>query len=145
MGRPLFTILGIGIVTVVAITALAQDALSPMALRAELRWDTERSNHRADIAGSNETPGMYVYRTRFPDGFRNQPHYHPDNRVVTVMSGTLHVGYGADFDESAMRPISAGGMWTEPSGQAHFVWAKSGAVVIQIVGEGPSATTLTNP
>jgi quercetin dioxygenase-like cupin family protein len=146
MNRPFITILGIGIVTVVAITALAQDALSPMALRAdELSWDTERSNHRANIAGSNETPGMYVYRTRFPEGFRNQPHYHPDNRVVTVMSGTLHVGYGADFDESAMRPISAGGMWTEPAGQAHFVWAKSGAVVIQIIGEGPSGTTLTNP
>jgi len=146
MTKSLLTGAAIAVSMAVAITVLAQDALSPMALRAdELSWDTERSNHRANIAGSNETPGMYVYRTRFPEGFRNQPHYHPDNRVVTVMSGTLHVGYGAELDESALRPISAGGMWTEPAGQPHFVWAKSGAVVIQIVGEGPSGTTLTNP
>ncbi len=128
------------------LTVFAQDAFAPVALTLDdLVWDTERSNHRATIAGSNETPGMYVYRTRFPDGFRNQPHYHPDNRTVTVISGTLHLGYGAEFDEAALKPISAGGLWTEPAGQPHFVWAKDGPVVIQIIGTGPSATTLTNP
>jgi quercetin dioxygenase-like cupin family protein len=131
---------------IAVITVYAQVGIAPMALTADdIEWDTERSNHRANIAGSNETSGLYIYRTRFPQGFRNQPHFHPDNRVVTVMSGTLHVGYGAEFDEAALKPIPAGGMWTEPSGQPHFVWAKEGPVIIQVVGEGPSGTTLTNP
>ncbi len=139
-------ILGLACAAALAAVALAQDALPPLALTPDdLEWDTERSNHRADIAGSNETAGVYVYRTRFPEGFRNRPHYHPDNRVVTVMSGTLHVGYGGEFDESAMRAIPAGGLWTEPAGQPHFVWAKDGAVVIQVIGEGPSGTTLVDP
>jgi len=88
---------------------------------------------------------MYVYRTRFPEGFRNQPHYHPDNRVVTVISGTLHVAHGEEIDEPAMRAIPAGGLWTEPAGVAHYVWAKDGPVIIQVIGEGPSGTTQVNP
>jgi quercetin dioxygenase-like cupin family protein len=145
--RPILIGASGAILAVIAvITVYAQVGIAPMALTADdIEWDTERSNHRANIAGSNETSGLYIYRTRFPQGFRNQPHFHPDNRVVTVMSGTLHVGYGAEFDEAALKPIPAGGMWTEPSGQPHFVWAKEGPVIIQVVGEGPSGTTLTNP
>lgn len=128
------------------LTVYAQVGIAPIALTVDdIQWNTERSNHRANIAGSNETPGLYIYRTRFPEGFRNQPHYHPDNRVVTVMSGTLHVGYGDEFNEAALKPISAGGMWTEPADQPHFVWAREGPVIIQVVGEGPSGTTPTNP
>ena len=125
-----------------AAVALAQDALVPVALTPDdIEWDTDRANHRAQIGGSSETAGLYVYRTRFPEGFRNQPHYHPDNRVVTVISGTLHVAHGSQIDEAAMRPIPAGGLWTEPAGVPHYVWAKDGPVIIQVIGEGPSATT----
>lgn len=140
------SILVLGCAAALAAVALAQDALVPLALTPdELDWDTGRANHRAAIGGSNETAGLYVYRTRFPEGFRNQPHYHPDNRVVTVISGTIHVAHGETVDDSAMRPIPAGGLWTEPAGAAHYVWAKDGPVVIQVIGEGPSATTLVNP
>ena len=143
MARP---ILALAILAIVAAAAFAQDAFVPVALTPDdLEWDTDRSNHRANIAGNNETAGLYVYRTRFPEGFRNQPHHHPDNRVVTVISGTLHVAHGEVIDESAMRAIPAGGLWTEPAGVPHYVWAKDGPVVIQVIGEGPSATTLVTP
>ena len=65
----------------------------------------------------------------------------PDERIVTILSGTLLVGYGEQFDESKMKALPAGGMFTEPAKQPHFVWAKDGEVVIQVVGHGPSATT----
>ena len=143
MTRP---ILAVACAAIVATVALAQDALDPVALTPDdLEWDTERSNHRADIGGSNETAGLYVYRTRFPQGFRNQPHYHPDNRVVTVISGTIYVAHGETINDSAMRAIPAGGLWTEPAGAAHYVWAKDGPVIIQVIGEGPSATTQVTP
>ena len=73
--------------------------------------------------------------------FRNEPHYHPDDRIVTVISGTLHVGFGERFDESAMKVLPAGSLWTEPAKQPHYVWAKDGEVVIQVIGHGPTATT----
>ncbi len=87
---------------------------------------------------------MYAYRVRFPEGFRNEPHFHPDDRVVTVISGTLHVGFGDRIDESSMRPLSAGSLWTEPGNEPHYVWARQGEVIIQIIGYGPSATTQVN-
>lgn len=78
---------------------------------------------------------------RFPAGFRNPPHSHPDERIVTILSGTLLVGYGEQFDESRMKVLPAGSMFTEPAQQPHFAWARDGEVVGQVVGHGPSATT----
>ena len=85
---------------------------------------------------------MYAYRVRFPANFRNQPHFHPDDRIVTVMSGTLYVGFGEQFNEGGMKPLPAGSVWTEPMKQPHYVWAKDGEVVIQVIGHGPSGVTL---
>jgi hypothetical protein len=67
-------------------------------------------------------------------------------RIVTVMSGTLYMGYGDRFDESAMKALPAGSIWTEPSKQTHFVWTKDGEVIIQVVGgNGPSGITRVEP
>lgn len=119
-------------------TGLARVRLAPD----ELAWQREPTGvERVAIAGNNEAPGVYVYRVRFPAGFRNAPHFHPDDRVVTVMSGTLSMGYGERFDETAMRSLGPGSLWTEPAGAPHFVWAHDGEVVIQVVGVGPSGTT----
>ncbi len=83
-----------------------------------------------------------MYRVRIPDNYKVQPHFHPDERVITVMSGTFYMGYGEQFDESAMKALPAGSIWTEPAKQPHFALAKDGEVVIQVVGSnGPSGTT----
>jgi len=42
------------------------------------------------------------------------------------MSGTLYVGFGEVFDESAMKALPTGSIWTEPARQPHFVFAKDG-------------------
>ena len=87
---------------------------------------------------------MYMYRSRFPANYKVQPHFHPDERVVTVMAGTLYVGYGEQFDESAMKALPAGSIWTEPNKAAAF--RLGGEVVIQVVGSnGPSGTTPIAP
>ena len=109
----------------------------------EMKWTpAETGNAQAKIAGDQKDPGLYMYRTKFPAGFRNQPHFHPDQRIVTVMSGTLYVGYGDKFDESQMKALPAGSVSTEPPRKPHYVWAKEGEVVIQVTGYGPSGTTL---
>ena len=95
----------------------------------------------AILAGDPQQAGVYVLCMRFPAGFQNPPHFHTDEPIVTIFSGTLLVGYGDKFDESTMKALPPGGMFTEPARQPHFVWARDGAVVIQIVGHGPSATT----
>ena len=111
------------------------------------KWDpTPFGGQKVTLIGDEQKPGMYVYRVRFPANFKVQPHFHPDERVVTVMSGTLYMGYGEQFDESAMKALPAGSIWTEPAKQPHFVWAKEGDVVVQVVGgNGPSGVTRIEP
>jgi hypothetical protein len=94
------------------------------------------------LLGDSNKPGLFVYRTLFPAGFKVPPHAHLENRTVTVISGTLYVGNGEVFDESKMRALPAGSFYTEPDGLNHFVWAKDGDVVIQVQGMGPARVKL---
>jgi uncharacterized RmlC-like cupin family protein len=131
-----------------AIGVLAQTTpLQPLRLTPQdLKWvATATDAQRARVVGDDQKPGVYAYRAKFPANFRNEPHFHPDDRIVTVISGTLHVGFGERFDESAMKVLPAGSLWTEPAKQPHYVWAKDGEVVIQVIGNGPSATTEVAP
>lgn len=98
----------------------------------------------AQITGKKNTPGMYVYRVKFGKGHRNEPHYHTDERVVTILSGSIYVGFGEEFKESEMVKLYAGGIYTEPKNFPHYVWAKDGDVVLQVVGSGSSKRVSLN-
>jgi hypothetical protein len=144
MTKPIRRLVHLSALALVAGATLAQvDAFAPVRLAPEeLTW-TKRDNgtFRAGVAGDDQRPGMYSYRARFPANHRVEPHFHPDNRTVVVISGTLYVGFGERFDEREMKALPAGSTWTEPMRQPHFAWAKDGEVAIQIVGVGPSAST----
>ncbi|SMF24706.1 cupin domain-containing protein [Pseudogulbenkiania subflava] len=112
----------------------------------ELKWVVMPNGvARAYLAGDDKKPGVYAYLARIPANFKNLPHWHPDERVVTVISGTMYIGYGEQFDEGRLKALPAGSFWTEPAKQAHFTWAKTGEVVIYVVGMGPSGTTQVAP
>ena len=135
----------VGAVALLAVvpTVLSEPLTQAVVTPDELPWiKGPTGNQRSVIVGDETKQGMYIFRGKFPANFRNKPHYHPDERIGMVISGTLHVGYGETFDESKMKALSAGSIWTEPAMQSHFVWAKDGEVVIQIIGNGPSGTTL---
>ncbi|WP_353506650.1 cupin domain-containing protein [Variovorax flavidus] len=119
--------------------SLPESAVTPE----ELRWIAPPAGlPYALVVGDPTTAGVYVGRGRLEAGLRVEPHSHPDNRVVTVLSGTVLVGYGEVFDENKMKVLPAGSTWTEPANQPHYAWAKDGEVVVQVVGNGPSGTHL---
>ena len=107
----------------------------------ELKWDKGffGGSPHAAILGDETKPGLYVYRTLVPKGQRTPVHIHPDYRFVTVISGTLLVGFTPTFDEASMTVLPAGGAWIEPVRRAHYIWAKEGDVVVQVMGFGPTA------
>ncbi|MGI8835086.1 MAG: cupin domain-containing protein [Pyrinomonadaceae bacterium] len=90
----------------------------------------------AVLEGDPKKDGPFVIRIWFPDGFRIQPHWHPKVERVTVISGTLNLGMGVKFDQSATRKMPAGtyGFW--PAGMRHFAWAR-GKTIVQLHGTGP--------
>jgi mannose-6-phosphate isomerase-like protein (cupin superfamily) len=80
--------------------------------------------------------GDYTIRLKMPDGYKVAPHTHPQRENVTVLSGTLQVGMGDQFDAGKMMSFSAGSFaYLDPS--MHHYAAASGETVIQIHGQAP--------
>jgi len=94
------------------------------------------------LVGANQKPGTYVLRVKIASGARIPPHTHPDERVSTVLAGTIYVGFSETFDEGKAVAIPTGAVYVAPANVAHFVWAKEGEAMYQETGVGPTATTL---
>jgi quercetin dioxygenase-like cupin family protein len=127
-----------------ATLAFAQgEPLTPTIVEpSEFIWTANpRGYEEVNIVGDPAKAGHYTAQVRFQPGLRIAPHFHPDDRIVTVLSGTVYFGYGDIFDETRMRALPPGSVWTEPAGQTHYAWAKDGPVVLEVVGHGPSGTT----
>src|SRR5262252_1519122 len=73
-----------------------------------------------NLVGDPTKPGLYTVRVALAAHTQAKPHVHRDNRSVTVISGTWSMGYGAQFDEKALKALPPGSVYTEPAGQAHF-------------------------
>jgi quercetin dioxygenase-like cupin family protein len=94
------------------------------------------------IIGAEGRAGTYVFRVQLAADARIPPHTHPDTRYTTVLSGTLQVGFGTDFDPDQTVAIPAGAVYVAPAGTPHYIWARDGAVEYQEAGIGPTATQL---
>jgi len=71
----------------------------------------------------------------------SRPHLHPNDRFITVISGTWWVGSGETFDPDSTFPIPAGSFVTHHANEIHYDGAKDEEVVLQIVGMGPATST----
>ncbi len=93
----------------------------------------------AKLAVLDGDPGKkasFTVRLQAPDGYKIAPHTHPAAELVTVISGTLHLGMGDKFDESAAREMTPGSFAVMPAGMKHFAWF-TGETVVQINAMGP--------
>jgi quercetin dioxygenase-like cupin family protein len=97
----------------------------------------------AVLFGDPKQPGLFILRVRIPANTRLPVHTHPDKvRIVSIISGTLYFGYGDKFDESKLIAYPAGSLFKEPIEAPHYSWTKDGDVVCDVIGIGPSFTTL---
>jgi len=70
-------------------------------------------------------------------------HYHPDQRVITVISGTYYLGGGEKFDEGALKPYGPGMVIIIPARAPHFSGSKDDGTVVLESGDGATGTTPT--
>ena len=144
IGRTALAVAACAILTAAAAFAIAQDrTLQRTMMRPGDLQFTAKPNgtYQANVVGDVAKPGPYAARTRLPAGLRIPPHFHPEDRIVLVVSGTLYVSYGEKFDETKMTALPPGSVFTEPGREPHFTWAKDGDVVLHVTGMGPTATT----
>jgi quercetin dioxygenase-like cupin family protein len=124
-------------------------AMAKATTPAEMTWSAQGGlampgMEQVNLVGNPSEPGPYTLRLKFPAGYKLAPHVHPDNRKVTVLAGTWYTGYGAKFEETALKALPAGSFYTEPANAAHFVEVRE-PVVIQVSGMGPSGRRFVDP
>ena len=82
--------------------------------------------------------GPYALRVRLTAGARVPVHRHPDDRVVTVLAGTVHAGFGGIFDETRTVAMQTGTVFLVPADESHYLWARDGDAEYQENGVGPT-------
>ncbi|WP_040486302.1 cupin domain-containing protein [Lutibaculum baratangense] len=95
------------------------------------------------LYGDPASEGVFAMRLRLPNGYHIAPHHHGQPEIVTVISGTFHIGMGEEAvreDATALRP---GGFFAYPPGMAHYAYAE-GETVIQLNSTGPWTITYVN-
>jgi quercetin dioxygenase-like cupin family protein len=100
------------------------------------------------IFGDPNKPGIYVTRNRFAAGTGSRPHYHDQDRYVTVIKGTWWVSLGPDADvynPDKMTPLKPGSFVVHPAFGHHYDGAKDEDAIVQIIGMGPVKTVQLEP
>ncbi|MBY0380581.1 MAG: cupin domain-containing protein [Xanthobacteraceae bacterium] len=97
----------------------------------------------AVVVGDPSKPGFYAEFLRWTKGNHfSHPHFHPNDRFITVISGTWYLGSGNKFDpENGTVAMPAGSFVTHYGKQVHWDGAKDEDAVLLIVGEGPETAT----
>jgi hypothetical protein len=91
--------------------------------------------------GDPDKPGLYVILVKWTAHHMSHPHFHPNDRFITVLSGTWWVGTGNKFDPDSTVALPAGTFVTHFGKQIHYDGAKEGDTVLEIAGEGPATAT----
>lgn len=108
----------------------------------QLKWvDSPSGARQAVVLGDPEKPGLYIVLVKWTPNRMSRPHFHPNDRFITVISGTWWVGTGAKYDPASTKPIPAGSFVTHYGKQLHYDGAKDGEVTLEIVGQGPATST----
>src|SRR5436190_1188401 len=132
--------------------AIAQDAKTDthvLSTPKDLKWGDpppifEKGASFTVVSGDPSKEGLYVVRMKMPAGYKINPHWHPTDEHVTVISGTFALGMGEKFDKATMKDLPAGGYALLPAEMRHYAMAKTAAIV-QVHGMGPFSLTYVNP
>jgi hypothetical protein len=96
---------------------------------------------QAVLRGDPSKPGPYIVLIKWSPHAMSRPHFHPNDRFITVLSGTWWVGTGSKFDPDSTVPMPAGSFVTHFGKGIHYDGAKDEEAMIEIVGEGPATAT----
>jgi len=136
-------------VILLAVAGTTQTAQHVMVSSNDLKWGDpppvfEKGASFTVVSGDPGKTGIFVVRLKMPAGYRINPHWHPTDEHVTVLSGTFALGMGDQFDVASMKELPVGGYALLPTQMRHYAMAKTEAIV-QVHGMGPFALTYVNP
>ena len=111
----------------------------------QIKWPEGKGIKTVVLFGDPSRPSLYVVRNTFPPGIMSAPHYHDQDRFVTVIKGTWYTGTDDKWDLDTAVGLKAGSYMIHPKGAIHFDGAKDEETIVQIVGMGPVKTVPSYP
>jgi len=132
-------------------TASSQEGVPLSAFRATTVDNIKPPDGSTQVVlyGDPSKAGMYAVQITFAPGKGSRPHFHDQDRYVTVMKGTWWVSLGPDsdtYDPAKMVPMKAGSFVFHPAFGHHYDMAKDEETVVRIIGMGPvKSTNLEEP
>jgi hypothetical protein len=128
-----------------AFASLGAADLNPAAITItpskDIQWKEGGGAAQAIIAGDPSKPGLYIVLTKWHPNHMSRPHFHPNDRFITVLSGTWWVGTGTKYQPENTTAVPAGSVVTHFAKQIHYDGAKDEETVLEIVGMGPATST----
>ena len=106
----------------------------------EIKWTKGNGSEQAVLVGDPSKPGLYVVLQKWLPHNNSRPHFHANDRYITVLSGTWWVNTGAKYDPDGFKPVPAGSFVTHYAKEIHYDGARDAECVLQIVGMGPATS-----
>ncbi len=101
--------------------------------------------HTKVLFGDPTQAGFYSILLFVPAHTTIQAHSHRDDRMATVVSGDWRFGYGTHFEESSLKLLPPGSVYSEPGGTNHFARTADDPVTVHLCGYGPTDTRYFDP
>ena len=98
----------------------------------------------AVLYGDPDKAEPFVFRLKFPAGYKVAAHMHPNDYDLTVLSGTMYLGMGDKLDPARGDGLKTGGYLHLPKGTHHYEWTNEDTV-IELSGVGPVGMTYLDP
>jgi quercetin dioxygenase-like cupin family protein len=120
----------------------AEQPLNPKAISIKLpdqipwKRNAAGTNEVAVLVGDPSKPGLYVQMFKWLPGNMSRPHWHPNDRYITVLKGTWWVGTGDKFEPETTTAIPTGSYVVHTGKEVHYDGAKDGEVWLLMAGEG---------
>ena len=107
----------------------------------DIQWEDNLNLAGIETAIALGNPGnaeLYVLFNRISPGAVLPAHTHPDNRITTVISGTVYFGTGSELNPDSLEAYPAGSIIYTPAATPRLIMAKDEPTIIQHTGVGPT-------
>src|SRR5258705_7867969 len=111
----------------------------------QIPWSApdSRGVQNAVVVGDPSKPGFYVVFTKWLKGNHfSRPHFHPNDRYITVLQGTWWMGSGTNFDPDNSVPLPAGTFVTPFGKQVAWEGDNDDDASLLFFSGGPGTQTL---
>lgn len=114
-----------------------------ISLPKDIKWvkNAAAGSEVATLVGDPSKPGLYIVLQKWLPHHNSRPHFHPNDRYITVLSGTWWVNTGPKYDMASAKPVPAGSFVVHYGKEIHYDGAKDEECLLQIVGMGPATNT----